>query len=369
MVAGLAVAMTADGGLEGESKVNVTGLEKSATWQYSIDNGTNWTEGAGTSFLLAADSYADGAVQVRQTDVAGNVSDTTHVDMLQGEGVADLTGAGANPETIGLDDLLIDSGSLMLMGDTGDGSDPAGIGDPLLTSFATNEQQDASGSGGLVIKGDTNGKADPVAINDVSTEDDSDNNTSDSSAESPATFSGSESIAAGSAAAGPETVGGSEIPATGSAAAGPETVSGSEIPATGSAAASPATVSGSESPATGSATASPETVSGSESPATGSASTSPDTVGGSEPAGGQTGTGSDVITLTSLLSSGDSQSNGGTDSGGAYVQVTDPQQADALLAPAAADIDNLIGQQDISAAIGSSIGTIPVEIVVQNAVA
>ncbi|MCS0810862.1 hypothetical protein NX774_23330, partial [Massilia agilis] len=36
--------------------------------------GAHWTSGSGTSFNLADGTYAAGVVQVRQTDVAGNLS-------------------------------------------------------------------------------------------------------------------------------------------------------------------------------------------------------------------------------------------------------------------------------------------------------
>ena len=52
--------------------VNLSGLEVSAVWQYSIDSGTTWIAGTSTSFTLTGDGAK--AVIVRQTDVAGNVS-------------------------------------------------------------------------------------------------------------------------------------------------------------------------------------------------------------------------------------------------------------------------------------------------------
>ncbi|KFF49455.1 hypothetical protein GY26_08105, partial [Gammaproteobacteria bacterium MFB021] len=63
-----------DDGITNDATVNVGGLEANATWEYSTDGGTSWTTGTGTSFELAEGTYADGDVQVRQTDVAGNVS-------------------------------------------------------------------------------------------------------------------------------------------------------------------------------------------------------------------------------------------------------------------------------------------------------
>ncbi|MEY4591713.1 MAG: hypothetical protein RIR18_608 [Pseudomonadota bacterium] len=63
--------------------VSIGALESGATWEYSIDSGTTWKKGKGTSFTLAAGSYDEHTIQVRQTDAAGNVS--THV------GVSDVT--------------------------------------------------------------------------------------------------------------------------------------------------------------------------------------------------------------------------------------------------------------------------------------
>jgi uncharacterized repeat protein (TIGR02059 family) len=61
-------------GISSDGTIAVSGLESGATWQYSTNSGGIWNAGVGASFLLADGSYANGAVQVRQTDVAGNVS-------------------------------------------------------------------------------------------------------------------------------------------------------------------------------------------------------------------------------------------------------------------------------------------------------
>ena len=53
--------------------VNVTGLEANGSWEYSTDGGTNWTTGVGTGFTLGEGSYGANVVQVRQTDLAGNL--------------------------------------------------------------------------------------------------------------------------------------------------------------------------------------------------------------------------------------------------------------------------------------------------------
>ncbi|MFB8829781.1 Ig-like domain-containing protein [Azotobacter sp. CWF10] len=51
----------------------VSGLEAGASWEYSSDGGQSWSAGSGERFVLAEGRYAAGAVQVRQTDAAGNV--------------------------------------------------------------------------------------------------------------------------------------------------------------------------------------------------------------------------------------------------------------------------------------------------------
>ncbi|OLO06295.1 hypothetical protein BTW08_18320, partial [Salinicola sp. MH3R3-1] len=56
--------------------VNVGGLEDGATWEYSTDGGDSWTTGMGNSFELPEDVYDADAVQVRQTDAAGNTGGT-----------------------------------------------------------------------------------------------------------------------------------------------------------------------------------------------------------------------------------------------------------------------------------------------------
>jgi cyclophilin family peptidyl-prolyl cis-trans isomerase/methionine-rich copper-binding protein CopC len=57
--------------------LTVSALEANAQWSYSLDGGTNWTAGVGSSFLVPVGTYAANAIQVRQTDAAGNLSATT----------------------------------------------------------------------------------------------------------------------------------------------------------------------------------------------------------------------------------------------------------------------------------------------------
>ncbi|MCS7488522.1 hypothetical protein UA24_19205, partial [Marinomonas sp. BSi20414] len=58
-----------------DATINVTLAEDAASWEYSIDGGLSWTTGSGSSFELGANaSYAEGRIQIRQTDTAGNTS-------------------------------------------------------------------------------------------------------------------------------------------------------------------------------------------------------------------------------------------------------------------------------------------------------
>ncbi|MCK8067447.1 Ig-like domain-containing protein [Cobetia sp. 1CM21F] len=90
-----------DDGITSNGEVTVSGLEADASWEYSLDGGSNWIDGTGTSFTLAEGSYADGVVQIRQTDVAGNVSDAVNLGAV----TVDNTAPGA-PPTLVIDEAL-----------------------------------------------------------------------------------------------------------------------------------------------------------------------------------------------------------------------------------------------------------------------
>jgi Ca2+-binding RTX toxin-like protein len=55
----------------------VSGLEAGAQWSYSLDAGATWSAGTGNSLAVPGGSYAANAIQVRQTDAAGNTSAST----------------------------------------------------------------------------------------------------------------------------------------------------------------------------------------------------------------------------------------------------------------------------------------------------
>lgn len=62
--------------------VTVSLAPNAALWEYSINTGSgeNWIAGVGTTFLLPNGTYSIGVIGVRNTDLAGNVSETTTND-------------------------------------------------------------------------------------------------------------------------------------------------------------------------------------------------------------------------------------------------------------------------------------------------
>ncbi len=61
---------------------HITGLETGARWEYSVNGGKTWTVGSATSFKVPSDErvetyYLRDAIQVRQTDLAGNAGAVT----------------------------------------------------------------------------------------------------------------------------------------------------------------------------------------------------------------------------------------------------------------------------------------------------
>ncbi|MDH2422301.1 Ig-like domain-containing protein, partial [Cobetia litoralis] len=82
-----------DDGITSNGEVTVSGLEADASWEYSLDGGSNWIDGTGTTFTLGEGVYADGDVQIHQTDVAGNVSTEVSLGAVTIDTVAPTTTA------------------------------------------------------------------------------------------------------------------------------------------------------------------------------------------------------------------------------------------------------------------------------------
>ena len=57
--------------------LTLSGLEAGAAWSYSLDGGVTWAAGSGSSLTVPLGNYAASAIQVRQTDTAGNLSAST----------------------------------------------------------------------------------------------------------------------------------------------------------------------------------------------------------------------------------------------------------------------------------------------------
>ena len=98
-------AATGTDTITSDRTVNVNDLEDTSTFEYSLDGGTTWTLGTGTSFELEADTvYVDNDVQVRSTDVAGNVSTAVSVGAVTTDNTADDVELKLATDTGKLDD-------------------------------------------------------------------------------------------------------------------------------------------------------------------------------------------------------------------------------------------------------------------------
>ncbi|MES3008056.1 MAG: Ig-like domain-containing protein, partial [Pseudomonadota bacterium] len=94
--------------------VNVSSLESGATWQYSTD-GSTWTDGSGSSFQLTGDGSK--SVQVRQSDVAGNINSSGALNFtLDTEAPNTLTLSLTSDTGSSATDLLTNSGSVTVSG-------------------------------------------------------------------------------------------------------------------------------------------------------------------------------------------------------------------------------------------------------------
>ena len=75
--------------------IQVGAIETYATWDYSLDGGKTWRQGAGSRIALTEGSYAAGSIAVRQTDLAGNASAT--VGILTSDLRVDITAPALLP--------------------------------------------------------------------------------------------------------------------------------------------------------------------------------------------------------------------------------------------------------------------------------
>lgn len=135
--------------------IYVANLESGARWEYSRDRGQNWVTGSGNQFALPVGTYPVDAIQIRQTDEAGNISltsrsssilvvdattpilGTTGDDTLNGTSAANALFAGAGVDALygrdGNDKLYGGAGSDLLSGGAGNDRLIGGTGNDRLT--------------------------------------------------------------------------------------------------------------------------------------------------------------------------------------------------------------------------------------------
>ncbi|MDA8740268.1 Ig-like domain-containing protein, partial [Rhodobacteraceae bacterium] len=140
----------ASDGRTSDATVNVTLSSDAVGWEYSLNGGSNWTSGSGTSFELAGNTtYAADKIQARQLDAAGNTSSAAKVasqvitDMV---GDAPVISNIGNSNTIDLDFLyaLKTSGEDVLI--TGTAEANASVKVMLSTSLTHTTTANSSGN-------------------------------------------------------------------------------------------------------------------------------------------------------------------------------------------------------------------------------
>jgi hypothetical protein len=107
-------------GVSSSGKIDVSAIEAGASWRYSSNSGGSWTQGEGDSFVLAQGSYAAEAVQVEQTDVAGNVSAIAKAGALTIDQTKQAALSLALASDTGLAADKISSNGLLLIGELAD---------------------------------------------------------------------------------------------------------------------------------------------------------------------------------------------------------------------------------------------------------
>src|SRR5690606_16025748 len=94
--------------------LQLTDFEAGATWQYNLD-GSTWQDGSGTALDLDGQADGDIAVQVRQTDLAGNTSSSGSITftldkVAAAPDIALLTDSGTDGDGISSSGVVLVSG-------------------------------------------------------------------------------------------------------------------------------------------------------------------------------------------------------------------------------------------------------------------
>lgn len=90
--------------------VNVTGLEPGATWAYRLNGQGEWIDGQGGRIPASALSNGDNAIEVRQTDAAGNVGTAAQLRMRVDLDAPDQLAVhveGGKPEALSMQGALV----------------------------------------------------------------------------------------------------------------------------------------------------------------------------------------------------------------------------------------------------------------------
>lgn len=97
---------SATDGITQDGQLDLTLSEAESTWEYSLDNGSVWQAGSGRTLTLPVADYPPGAFQLREVDVAGNVSEPRRFSPLRIDNAT-------TPPILQLDDQGAESSDLL----------------------------------------------------------------------------------------------------------------------------------------------------------------------------------------------------------------------------------------------------------------
>lgn len=95
-----AAVATVSAGTAALRELSIQGLESNALWEFSLDQGVSWLAGGGSTLSVSGNAVA--ALQLRQTDLAGNPSAPVSIELMgPGIGWTELSGNPGMPTAIG----------------------------------------------------------------------------------------------------------------------------------------------------------------------------------------------------------------------------------------------------------------------------
>ncbi|MDP1932905.1 MAG: Ig-like domain-containing protein, partial [Gammaproteobacteria bacterium] len=130
-------------GITSSATININYLESDATWEYKLNGASDWSAGTGTSIKVEQDGSYE--LEVRQTDVAGNVSDIETFSFTLDTAAPSAASMSLASDTGNSSDFLTSNGTINV----------AGLESDAVWEYSLNGSTWTDGSGSsFSVKGD-----------------------------------------------------------------------------------------------------------------------------------------------------------------------------------------------------------------------